>query len=195
MIHGANSSSPTPLSSLLLCLPEATATISSKIWRPTTSSGVPSRITPQLMSMSSVMWRYMSEFRLASEHRAAARREADEIATTGHQSGDRHGVVAGRVHEDEAARGDGLAVVEDVHHRRRAALGHSAQRLLEHGRDPARLVAGRRVVVHRLDAAAVPLPPLVAIDELLGHALVDGAPDQQMLGTVDLGRLGEHAGP
>src|SRR5213079_3085350 len=62
MIHGANSSSPTPLSSLLLCLPEATATISSKIWRPTTSSGVPSRITPQLMSMSSVMWRYMSEF-------------------------------------------------------------------------------------------------------------------------------------
>ncbi len=31
MIHGANSSSPTPDSSLLLCLPEATATISSKI--------------------------------------------------------------------------------------------------------------------------------------------------------------------
>jgi hypothetical protein len=31
MIHGANSSSPTPESSLLLRLPEATATISSKI--------------------------------------------------------------------------------------------------------------------------------------------------------------------
>src|SRR4030095_6310468 len=59
MIHGANSSSPTPDSSLLLCLPDATATISSKICRPTSGSGVPSRITPQLMSMSSDMWRYI----------------------------------------------------------------------------------------------------------------------------------------
>src|SRR5574342_439046 len=59
MIHGANSSSPTPDSSLLLRLPEATATISSKICRPTAGSGSPSRITPQLMSMSSSMWRYM----------------------------------------------------------------------------------------------------------------------------------------
>src|SRR2546426_5745442 len=61
MIQGANSSSPTPLSSLLDFLPEATATISSKICPPTAGSGVPSRITPQLMSMSSSMWRYMSE--------------------------------------------------------------------------------------------------------------------------------------
>ncbi len=57
MIHGANSSSPTPASSLLLRLPDATAIISSKICRPTTSSGVPSRMTPALMSMSSSMWR------------------------------------------------------------------------------------------------------------------------------------------
>src|SRR5206468_10689615 len=62
MIHGANSSSPTPESSLLLFLPDATATTSSKICRPTTGSGVPSRITPQLMSMSSSMWRYTREF-------------------------------------------------------------------------------------------------------------------------------------
>src|SRR5437667_262743 len=61
MIHGANSSSPTPDSSLLVRLPEATAMISSKIWRPTVGSGVPSRITPQLTSMSSCMWRYISE--------------------------------------------------------------------------------------------------------------------------------------
>src|SRR5437879_373086 len=59
MIQGANSSSPTPESSLLLLLPEATARTSSKICRPTTGSGVPSRITPQLMSMSSDMCRYM----------------------------------------------------------------------------------------------------------------------------------------
>jgi hypothetical protein len=55
MIQGANSSSPTPESSLFDCLPEATATISSKICRPTTGRGVPSRMTPQLMSMSSCM--------------------------------------------------------------------------------------------------------------------------------------------
>src|SRR5215470_5986425 len=62
MIQGANSSSPTPLSSLFVRLPDATATMSSKICRPTVGSGVPSRMTPQLMSMSSCMWRYMSEF-------------------------------------------------------------------------------------------------------------------------------------
>src|SRR5262249_6954416 len=69
-----------------------------------------------------------------------------------------------------------------------------AQRLLEDGRDTAGLVARRRIVVHRLDAAAVPLPPLVTVDELLGDALVDGAANQQVLGAVDLGRLGEHPG-
>src|SRR6266508_6208115 len=61
MIQGANSSSPTPESSLFDRLPEATATISSKICRPTSGNGVPSRMTPQLISMSSSMWRYMSE--------------------------------------------------------------------------------------------------------------------------------------
>src|SRR4026208_71597 len=59
MIHGANSSSPTPDSSLLLGLPDATATISSKICRPAWASGVPSRITPQLIFMSSDRWRYI----------------------------------------------------------------------------------------------------------------------------------------
>src|SRR5207253_2161748 len=53
--HGANSSSPTPLISLFVFLPLATARISSNICRPTTSTGVPSRMTPALMSMSSSM--------------------------------------------------------------------------------------------------------------------------------------------
>ena len=52
MIQGANSSSPIPRASLFVFLPDATATTSSKTWRPTVSSGVPSRITPQLMSMA-----------------------------------------------------------------------------------------------------------------------------------------------
>src|SRR5262249_19675852 len=64
---------------------------------------------------------------LAPEYGAPARREADEIAATGDEARDGDGIVARRVHEDEAARGDRLAVVEDVHHRRGAALGHAAQ--------------------------------------------------------------------
>src|SRR5262249_6213538 len=59
MIQGANSSSPTPESSLFDRLPDATAITSSKICRPTSGKGVPSRITPQLMSMSSCIWRNM----------------------------------------------------------------------------------------------------------------------------------------
>src|SRR5581483_485113 len=61
MLHGANSSSPTPLISLFVLLPEATARISSKICLPTTSSGVPSRTTPALMSISSIMCWYRGE--------------------------------------------------------------------------------------------------------------------------------------
>src|SRR2546428_314666 len=50
MIQGATSSSPTPVSSLFERLPDAIAI-----------TGVPSSTTPQLMSMSSAMWRYISE--------------------------------------------------------------------------------------------------------------------------------------
>src|SRR5258708_31533171 len=59
--HGANSSSPTPLISLFVFLPDATARISSKICLPTTSTGVPSRMTPASMSMSSSMCLYSGE--------------------------------------------------------------------------------------------------------------------------------------
>src|ERR1700736_3309730 len=59
MLHGANSSSPTPLISLLVFLPLATARISSKICLPTSSTGVPSRIPPGLTSVSSSMCSYI----------------------------------------------------------------------------------------------------------------------------------------
>ena len=53
-IQGANSSSPMPRSSDLVRLPAATATISSKMRRPTSSTvSVPSRMVPALRSMSS----------------------------------------------------------------------------------------------------------------------------------------------
>src|SRR5206468_11388768 len=101
----------------------------------------------------------------AHEYRAAPGREADDVAAARDQPGDRHGIVAGRVHEHEAARGDRLAVEEHVHHRRRPALGHAAERFLEHSGYPSSFVTWSRIVIHRLDAAAIPLPPSVAIDE------------------------------
>src|SRR5579871_4240790 len=59
MAQGANSSSPTPWASLFVFSPPATATIFSKIWRPTSSTGTPSRITPALISISSTIRSYM----------------------------------------------------------------------------------------------------------------------------------------
>src|SRR5262249_34421245 len=130
---------------------------------------------------------------LAAEDGAAARGEADHVAAARHQTGDGHGVVPWGVHEDEAARADGLPVEEHIPHGSGASLGDATQRLLEDGGDAARLVAGCGIVVHALAPAAVPLPPTVAIDELLGHRLADRAPDEQVLGAVDLRCLREHA--
>src|SRR5215510_10839059 len=135
MIHGANSSSPTPESSLLERLPDATAITSSKIRRPTVAIGVPSRTTPQLMSMSSAMWRYISEF------------VASLIDGTGLQPNTEPRPVVKQMMLQPPATSPvidtgswpgvsmntkprvviGFAVEEDVHHRRRAALGHTAE--------------------------------------------------------------------
>ena len=104
--------------------------------------------------------------------------------------GGRHRVVARRVHVDEALRGHRLGVFVDVDEVRRAALGDRAQRLLEDRRQAAGLVARRRIVVHlALLARRVVLPPLDARDELLADLARHGAPRQQVLGAVDLGRL------
>ena len=70
MLHGANSSSPSPIDSLLVGLPLATSSSSSKICAPTSSTGVPSRMTPALMSMSSVMRWYVIEFVATLRHGA-----------------------------------------------------------------------------------------------------------------------------
>src|SRR5664280_474435 len=60
-IQGANSSSPRPWASLLVHLPLATASTSSKMARPTSWTGVPSRTTPASRSMSSSIRRYRDE--------------------------------------------------------------------------------------------------------------------------------------
>src|SRR2546422_8799220 len=113
----------------------------------------------------STLFPYTTLFRsrLAAEDRPAPGGEAEDVAPSRDETGDRNRIVAGRVHEHEAAGRDGLAVEKDVHHGRRPALGHAAQGFLEDGGDAARLVAGGGIVVHGLEAAAVPLPPFVPV--------------------------------
>src|SRR4029077_1005977 len=83
----------------------------------------------------------------------------------------------------------------DRAHRRGAALGGRAERLLQNGGEPARLVAGRGIVVHLAAVAlAVGLPPLDALDQLLADRAVDGAAREQVFGAVDLRRLREDRG-
>ena len=77
-------------------------------------------MSPQLMSMSSVMRSYSGVLvaslsdgdGLAAEDRAAAGGEADHVGAAGDLPGRRDRVVAGRVHEDEALGRDRLGVVE-----------------------------------------------------------------------------------
>ena len=75
-------------------------------------------------------------------------------------------------------------------------LRDRAQRLLVDRRQPAQLVPRRRVVVDRgAEERGVVLPPVDAVDEVLGHLRVLGAPGQEVLAAVDLRRLAEHDGP
>ena len=91
--------------------------------------------------------------------------------------------------------GDLVGVERDVGERRGAALGRRAERFFQDGGEAAGLVAGRGVVVHlALVAGGVVLPPADAVDQLLADLLRGGAADEQVLGAVDLRRLGEHGG-
>ena len=94
---------------------------------------------------------------------------------------------------DEAALGDTLSVTGDLVQRRAAGLGDRTKRLLEDGRQPAQLVARRRVVVDRgAEERCVVLPPVDAVDQILGYLRVPGPPRQQVLAAVDLSRLSQH---
>ena len=91
-------------------VPPATSRISSKSRRPALSTGSPSRIVPALRSMSSLIRSYIGVFvatlmhgvGLRPEHASAARREDQDVRPAGDQAGGAGGVVAGRVHEDQA---------------------------------------------------------------------------------------------
>src|SRR5437870_1757495 len=88
-------------------------------------------------------------------------------------------IRSGRSHVAEAARGNGLGVFVNGDQVARAALGDRAERFLENRREPAGLVAGRRIVVHLAALARrVILPPLDARDELLADVVRNRAPRQ-----------------
>ena len=130
---------------------------------------------------------------LAAIDTAASGGEDADVAAARDESGHAHGIVAGRVHEAEAGRGDGFGVIINGGERGLAALGNRAEALLVNGRQPALLVAVARVVINaRAEHLRVIFPPMNLPDELVGHGLVHRALNQQMLRTINLRRLGEH---
>ena len=133
--------------------------------------------------------------RLVSVDRTAAGGEGHQVAAGRHLAGDRNRVVAGTVHEGEALGGDRLGIFIDAGQIGRPTLGNGAQRLLQDGGQAARLVAGRRIIVHAGAVfSGVIFPPADAFDQLLADILGHRAPGQQMFGAVDLRRFCQHAG-
>ena len=103
---------------------------------PISSTVAPSRIGPQSMSMSSLhaagrvaeLEASLSEgVGPEAEHRAAAGGEGHQVGAARHDAGDRDRVVAGRVHEDEAALRVGRSAHVDL--RRRSGWPAPAARL------------------------------------------------------------------
>src|SRR4051812_12303326 len=133
--------------------------------------------------------------RLAPEHAAATRGEADQIGAAGDLPGRGNGIVARRVHEDETLLGDGFGVAQHLDEIGGAGLRHRAERLLQNGGETAGLVARARIGVH-LGAFArrVFVPPAHEIDQLLADFAADGAAREQMLGAISLRRLRQDHG-
>ena len=130
-----------------------------------------------------------------TKRRAAARAEQHHVRTRSSQRRGGDQVVAGAVQHVQALGGDGLAVVDDIHDRRGAALLHAAAGLVLQRRNAALLVARARVVVDDLIVADEVLFEAVDHpDGLLKDLLVLAAVHQEALGTEHLGHLGQHSG-
>ncbi|MNY04822.1 hypothetical protein D3C86_1375210 [compost metagenome] len=86
-------------------------------------------------------------------------------------------------------------IFDNRHEAAAAAFGHRAERLFKNGRQAARLVARRWVVVHlAVVARGVVLPPAQALFKLFGHCRQGGAGRQQMLCTIDFWRFRQDRG-
>jgi len=131
--------------------PEATSTQNRKSRGPPALRRLRHRpIAPALMSMCpSCAGTYRCWKR--SDHRdggesngaAAAGGERQQGTSASRQAGERHRVVAGRVHEHETrGRSDAFGKVVDLDQRRGAPFGHRAQRFLEDVAQPACLLPG-----------------------------------------------------
>ena len=130
-----------------------------------------------------------------TKRRAAARAEQHHVCARSSQRCGGDQVVAGAVQHVQALGGNGLAVVDDIHDRRGAALLHAAAGLVLQRRDAALLVARARVVVDDLIVADEVLFEAVDHpDGLLKDLLVLATVHQEALGTEHLGHLGQHGG-
>ena len=200
MLQGANSSSPTPLISLLVFLPLATARISSKICWPTASTGVPVEnhagvdvhVVDHVVVHRRVGGHLDRRRRFAAEDGAAPGREDQHVGAAGDDAGHADGIVAGRVHDDEALGPHRLGVADDIDQGGAASLGDGAERLFVDGGQAAFLVAGGGIVVDLgAENAGVPFPPFDAFDQLFADCAADGPARQQMFRAVDLRRFAQ----
>ena len=74
-----------------------------------------------------------------------------------------------------------------------SALGHGAEALLEDGGQAALLVARRRIVADGGPVfPGVVFPPADPLQQRLGNFAADRASREQVLGTIDFGRLGQY---
>src|SRR5207247_869337 len=83
----------------------------------------------------------------AAIHAAAAGGEHANVAAAADQASHAHGIVTGRVHETETARGDRLGVAINRGQRRLATFSHRAQTFFINGGQTTLLVAVGRIVV------------------------------------------------
>ena len=111
------------------------------------------------------------------------------------QRGSTDQIVAGAVQHVQTLGGDRLAVVNDIHDRRGAALLHTAAGLILQCGDAALLVARAGVVVDDLIVAdEILLEAVDHLDGLLEHLLILAAVHQEALGAEHLRDLGQHGG-
>ena len=130
-----------------------------------------------------------------AERRAAAGAEQYHVGTGCRQCGGTDQIVAGAVQHVQTLGGDRLAVVDDIHDRRRAALLHAAAGFILQCGDAALLVARAGVVVDDLIVAdEIFLEAVDHLDGLLEHLLILAAVHQEALSAEHLGNLGQHGG-
>ena len=119
--------------------------------------------------------------------------EQHQIGAAGDLAGDAGRVEPWTVHHAEPRGVDRLGIVIDGLERRAATFGDRTERLFGDRRQAAGFVADRRIVVDRAAVHGdVLLPPADPLEQAIGDRHIAASIDQQMLGAVEFGCLGEH---